>query len=57
MRMEDPKPTYEYLVKQLAERHPNLAFLHLVEPGVKGNVDCVALSGEVMLITCIISIF
>ena len=47
MRMEDPRPTYEYLVKQLAERHPQLAYLHLVEPGTNGNADCPVLYGEV----------
>ncbi|KAI0686453.1 hypothetical protein BC835DRAFT_1288004 [Cytidiella melzeri] len=38
MRMEDPKPTYEYLVKQLTERYPRLAFLDVVEPGINGNI-------------------
>lgn len=30
--MADPKPTFTYLVSQLAERHPNLAYLHLIDP-------------------------
>jgi len=32
MRMKDPKPTFTYLVQQLVERYPDLAYLHLVEP-------------------------
>jgi len=30
--MKDPKPTFTYLVQQLVERYPDLAYLHLVEP-------------------------
>ncbi|KAI0355742.1 NADH:flavin oxidoreductase/NADH oxidase [Trametes cingulata] len=37
MRMEDPKPTFTYLVEQLNKKHPNLAFLHVVAPGAPGN--------------------
>lgn len=32
MGMEDPIPTFSYLVKHLAELHPDLAYLHVVEP-------------------------
>ena len=28
MRMDDPVPTYTYLVEQLKARHPGLAYLH-----------------------------
>lgn len=45
--MADPKPTFSYLVSELAKRHPDLAFLHLVEPRVEGSVDRTVLSGEV----------
>ena len=31
MRMENPIPTFKYLVEQLAERYPNLAYLHAIE--------------------------
>ncbi|KAI0698189.1 NADH:flavin oxidoreductase/NADH oxidase [Cerioporus squamosus] len=31
MRMDDPVPTFTYLVTQLAACHPNLAYLHVVE--------------------------
>jgi len=37
MRMEDPIPTFTYLVTQLRERHPNLAYIHLVEPWINGT--------------------
>ncbi|KAF9022976.1 FMN-linked oxidoreductase [Hymenopellis radicata] len=39
MRMENPIPTFTYLVTQLRERHPDLAFLHVVEPRVSGSAD------------------
>ncbi|KAL4247445.1 Aldolase-type TIM barrel [Abortiporus biennis] len=32
MGMEDPYPTYSYLVQQLAERFPDLAYIHAVDP-------------------------
>ena len=34
MGMEDPIPTFSYLVKRLAEDFPELAYLHVIEPGV-----------------------
>ncbi|RPD66476.1 NADH:flavin oxidoreductase/NADH oxidase [Lentinus tigrinus ALCF2SS1-7] len=34
MGMEDPRPTFSYLVKRLAEDFPELAYLHVIEPGV-----------------------
>lgn len=39
MRMDDPLPTFTYLVTELAARHPNLAYLHLVEPRISGDED------------------
>ena len=47
MKMADPIPTFSYLVAELAKRHPNLAFLHLVEPRVEGSMDRKVLQGEV----------
>ena len=32
MRMEDPVPTYTYLLEQLKERLPELAYLHTITP-------------------------
>ncbi len=34
MRMEDPKPTFSYLVTQIRERFPDLSYIHVVEPRV-----------------------
>ena len=39
MRMEDPVPTFSYLVNKLKEKFPDLAYLHAVEPRVYGNMD------------------
>lgn len=36
MRMDDPKPTFAYLVSQLAARHPGLAYIHVIEPRIGG---------------------
>ncbi|KIY64420.1 NADH:flavin oxidoreductase/NADH oxidase [Cylindrobasidium torrendii FP15055 ss-10] len=36
MRMEDPKPTFTYLVTQIREKHPNFAYLHVIEPRANG---------------------
>ncbi|KAH8802425.1 hypothetical protein F5884DRAFT_802025 [Xylogone sp. PMI_703] len=37
MRMEDPRPTFSYLVRELKKL--NIAFLHIVLPRVSGNAD------------------
>jgi NADPH2 dehydrogenase len=47
MRMSDPIPTFRYIVKQLAERHSSLAFIHVVEPRVHGYMDREPDEGEV----------
>ncbi|KAJ7080961.1 hypothetical protein B0H15DRAFT_475017 [Mycena belliarum] len=38
MGMPDPLPTFSYAISQLAARHPGLAYIHLVEPRIYGNV-------------------
>ncbi|KAI0629633.1 NADH:flavin oxidoreductase/NADH oxidase [Trametes polyzona] len=35
--MENPIPTFTYLVEKLKEKFPNLAFIHSVAPGAPGN--------------------
>lgn len=45
--MQDPIPTFRYLVQQIAERQPKLAFIHVVEPRVNGAVDREVQEGEV----------
>ncbi|KAL6298305.1 NADH:flavin oxidoreductase/NADH oxidase [Sparassis latifolia] len=32
MRMQDPVPTFKYVVSQIAELFPDIAYVHLVEP-------------------------
>ena len=38
--MKDPIPTFTYLVSQVVQRHPDLAYLHVIEPGVAASEDC-----------------
>ncbi len=37
MRMDDPIPTFTYVVEQLKERYPDLAYLHTITPLAPGN--------------------
>jgi len=38
MRMKNPVPTFSYLLSRFAELHPDLAYVHLVEPrAARGN--------------------
>ncbi|KZT02773.1 NADH:flavin oxidoreductase/NADH oxidase [Laetiporus sulphureus 93-53] len=46
MRMSDPKPTFSYLVSQIAAQYPNFAYIHVIEPRVNGNEDRVPEAGE-----------
>ncbi|KAM5537385.1 hypothetical protein V8D89_008904 [Ganoderma adspersum] len=38
MRMDDPVPTYTYVVDQLKQKYPNLAYLHVVSSSGPFNV-------------------
>ncbi|KAI1789458.1 NADH:flavin oxidoreductase/NADH oxidase [Ganoderma leucocontextum] len=38
MRMEDPIPQFTHLVDQLKQRHPNLAYIHVISPDVPGGI-------------------
>ncbi|KAJ7439987.1 NADH:flavin oxidoreductase/NADH oxidase [Mycena latifolia] len=38
MHVEDPKPMYTHLVTELRDRYPELAYLHVIEPRVDGNM-------------------
>ncbi|KAL4252357.1 Aldolase-type TIM barrel [Abortiporus biennis] len=38
MGMQDPYPTYTYVVNQLLERHPDLAYIHAIDPRARGHV-------------------
>ncbi|KAH9914066.1 NADH:flavin oxidoreductase/NADH oxidase [Epithele typhae] len=44
--LDDPVPTFSYLVKEAARRHPNLAYLHIPEPGVAGDQDILVKDGQ-----------
>ena len=48
MRMSDPDiiETFTYLVTELKNRHPNMAYLHAGEPRVGGGNDLVAAEGD-----------
>ncbi|KAF9466853.1 NADH:flavin oxidoreductase/NADH oxidase [Collybia nuda] len=47
MRMKDPVPTFSYLVSKLRENHPNLAYIHVVEPRIDGaSTDVIDLAGQ-----------
>lgn len=37
--MENPKPTFTYLVSEIVKRHPSLAYLHVVEPRAHDNME------------------
>lgn len=37
--MEDPLPTFTYLIKRIVELYPNLAYISLVEPQSSGNIN------------------
>jgi len=39
MKMSSPVPQFQYLVEQLASRHPGLSYVHFVEPRVAGYED------------------
>ncbi|EIN03581.1 FMN-linked oxidoreductase [Punctularia strigosozonata HHB-11173 SS5] len=39
MRMPDPIPQFSHLVSALRSAHPNLAYLHVVEPRISGSND------------------
>ena len=39
MKMPDPRSTFAYLATALRDKHPKLAYLHVVESRVAGIVD------------------
>ncbi|KAI0673190.1 NADH:flavin oxidoreductase/NADH oxidase [Trametes maxima] len=46
MRMADPIPTFTYFVSNIAETYPDIAYVHVVEPGLAGGWDIDAQNGE-----------
>ena len=39
LRMPDPRPTFTYLATALRDKHPDMAYLHVIEPRLAGNTD------------------
>ena len=39
MKMLDPRPTFAYLAGALRDKHPKLAYLHVIESRVTGDSD------------------
>ena len=39
MGMPDPRPTFAYLATALRDKHPKLAYLHVIEPRIAGPSD------------------
>ncbi|EMD36593.1 hypothetical protein CERSUDRAFT_115632 [Gelatoporia subvermispora B] len=44
--MDDPVPQFSYIVEQLRDRHPDLAYIHLIEPRAAGDGDRESQTGE-----------
>ena len=32
MKMDDPKPTFSYIVSEIKKAHPTLSYIHVMEP-------------------------
>jgi NADPH2 dehydrogenase len=45
MKMTDPIPAFSYLASQLKEKFPDLAYMHIIEPWIAGNVTINAIEG------------
>lgn len=41
MKMNDPVPQFTHFVTALKANHPNLAYLHLVEPRIDGDAEII----------------
>ena len=37
--MDDPVTQHKHIISELATRHPNLAYIHLVEARIAGAID------------------
>ncbi|KAI0064362.1 FMN-linked oxidoreductase [Artomyces pyxidatus] len=46
MRMADPVPTYRALITRIRDTHPDLAYIHVVEPRVDGDITREPFEGE-----------
>ncbi|KAI0321038.1 FMN-linked oxidoreductase [Amylostereum chailletii] len=43
---DDPRPTFGYVAREIRARHPNIAYLHAVEPRIAGVEDRQVRAGE-----------
>lgn len=50
MGATDPIAQFGYVVQQIADKHPNFAFIHVVEPRVQGVTDVEVPEGQVRAI-------
>ncbi len=48
--MQDPIPTFCYLVNEIMTRHPDFAYIYVTEPRVTGDRDREVQEGEASLI-------
>ncbi|KAH6888263.1 NADH:flavin oxidoreductase/NADH oxidase [Coprinopsis sp. MPI-PUGE-AT-0042] len=46
MRMKDPIPQFEHFMSSLVSSHPDLAYVHFVEPEISGTISVRAKEGE-----------
>ncbi len=44
MGMKDPLPTFTTFIERIRDEHPNLAYLHVIEPRASGDTGVVALT-------------
>ena len=44
--MADPRPTFAYLVTALRDKHPKMAYLHVIEARVSGVTDVATTADE-----------
>ena len=44
--MKNPIPQFAHFISELKQRHPNLAYIHVIEPRVSGNNDRTAENHE-----------
>ncbi|KAH6893969.1 NADH:flavin oxidoreductase/NADH oxidase [Coprinopsis sp. MPI-PUGE-AT-0042] len=46
MRMKNPVPQFEHILSSLVKLHPDLAYVHFIEPEISGNISVPAGEGE-----------
>ncbi|KAH6888270.1 NADH:flavin oxidoreductase/NADH oxidase [Coprinopsis sp. MPI-PUGE-AT-0042] len=46
MKMKDPIPQFEHFMTSLVASHPDLAYVHFIEPGISGTLSVHAQEGE-----------